>query len=138
MDAIADLHLAIEVPDSRYADFVSAGGPQIIADNACAHRFVLGPKAPPAWRELDLTAHRVHATVARRYERDGIGSNVLGHPLIALTWLANELSGLGVPLAAGQVVTTGTCMVPLEVEPGDAVTADCGILGRVGCSFSRR
>ncbi len=136
LDAVADLHLAIEVPDSRYADFVTAGGPQIIADNACAHLFVLGPLAPPIWRELDLAAHRVVARVGRRYERDGIGSNVLGHPLIALTWLANELGALGVTLAAGQTVTTGTCLKPLEIEPGDKVTADYGVLGRVECSFS--
>jgi 2-keto-4-pentenoate hydratase len=134
--AVADLYLAIEVPDSRYADFVTAGGPQIIADNACAHRFVLGPQAPPVWRELDLAAHRVVAKVGARYEREGVGANVLGHPLIALTWLANELSAFGITLAAGQIVTTGTCLKPLEIEPGDKVTVDYGILGRVECSFS--
>jgi 2-keto-4-pentenoate hydratase len=136
LDAIADLYLAIEVPDSRYADFVTAGGPQIIADNACAHRFVLGPQAPPVWGELDLAAHRVVAKVGARYEREGIGSNVLGHPLIALTWLANELSAMGITLAGGQTVTTGTCLTPLEIEPGDKVTVDYGRLGHVECSFS--
>ena len=90
LDAVADLYLAIEVPDSRYADFVTAGGPQIIADNACAHLFVLGPQAPPVWRQLDLAAHQVAARVGRRYDREGVGANVLGHPLIALTWLANR------------------------------------------------
>ncbi len=134
--AVADLHLAIEVPNSRYAEFVTAGGPQIIADNACAHRFVLGPEAPSAWRDLDLAAHRVAGRVGRRLEREGRGANVLGHPVIALTWLANELSGLGITLAAGQIVTTGTCLAPLEIEPGDEVSADFGILGRVSCSFS--
>ena len=34
---------AIEIPDSRFADFVGAGAAQMIADNACAHLFVLGP-----------------------------------------------------------------------------------------------
>ena len=122
LDAVADLHLAIEIPDLRYVDFVTAGGPQIIADNACAHLFVLGPLAPPVWRELDLAAHRVVAKVGARYEREGVGANVLGHPMIALTWLANELSALGVTLKSGQVVTTGTCLKPLEIEPGDTVT----------------
>lgn len=136
LDAVADLHLAIEIPDSRYADFVTAGGPQIIADNACAHLFVLGPPAPPLWRALDLAVHRVVAKVGDRYEREGVGANVLGHPLIALTWLANELSAMGVTLASGQIVTTGTCLTPLEVEPGDGVAVDYGVLGRVECSFS--
>ena len=136
LDAVADLHLAIEVPDSRYADFVTAGGPQIIADNACAHLFVLGPRAPAVWRRLDLAAHRVVAKVGPRYDREGIGANVLGHPLIALTWIANELSALGVSLASGQVVTTGTCVTPLEIEAGDEVSVDFGVLGRVGCRFA--
>ncbi len=42
LDAVGTLHPAIEIPDSRFADFVSAGAAQIIADNACAHLFVLG------------------------------------------------------------------------------------------------
>ncbi len=135
MEAVAALHLGIEVPDSRFADFASAGGPQLIADNACAHRFALGPEAPALWRELDLAAHRVHCTVAPRYEREGIGANVLGDPRIALTWLANELSRHGVTLRAGQVVTTGTCAVPLEIAPGDRVRADFGRLGSLSLRF---
>src|SRR5664279_3011037 len=43
LDAVGTLHPAIEIPDSRFADFASAGAAQIIADNACAHQFVLGP-----------------------------------------------------------------------------------------------
>lgn len=133
--AVAALHLAIEIPDSRFADFVTAGAAQLIADNACAHLFVLGPEAPAAWRGMDLAAHRVVARAGPR-EREGVGSNVLGDPRIALAWLANEISRHGVTLAAGQVVTTGTCIVPLEVAPGDAVSADFGVLGRVGMRFS--
>lgn len=135
-DAVAALHTAIEVPDSRYGDFATVGAPQLIADNACAHRFVLGPEAPAAWRDVDLAAHRVVGRVAGRLAREGRGANVLGGPLIALTWLANELSGLGIRLAAGQVVTTGTCVVPLEVGPGDAVTGDYGELGQVALRFA--
>jgi len=136
LDAVAALHLAIEVPDSRYADFASVGAAQLIADNACAHQFVLGPEAPAGWRSLDLAAHRVIGRVAGRLEREGIGANVLGDPRCALTWLANELSRHDETLAAGQVVTTGTCLVPLEVAPGDEVTLDYGALGRVGMRLS--
>lgn len=135
MQAVAALHLGIEMPDSRFADFVTAGGPQLIADNACAHCFALGPEAPAEWRGLDLSQHRVRCTVAPRYEREGIGANVLGDPRIALTWLANELSRHGVTLRAGQYVTTGTCAVPLEIAPGDAVTVDFGRLGSMGLRF---
>ena len=68
--------------------------------------------------------------------REGIGANVLGDPRIALTWLANELSALGVALEAGQVVTTGTCVAPLEIVAGDGVRADFGVLGTVQATFT--
>jgi 2-keto-4-pentenoate hydratase len=136
LDAVATLHPAIEVPDSRYADFVHAGAPQLIADNACAHQFVLGAATSADWRTVDLSQHPVHGKVAGRYERSGKGANVLGDPRIALTWIANELSKLGMTLRAGEVVTTGTCMQPLEVQPGDHASADYGAFGRVEVRFT--
>jgi 2-keto-4-pentenoate hydratase len=138
MAAVADLHLGIELPDSRFENFVTAGEPQLIADNACAHEFILGPQAPAVWRSLDLSRHVVRAQVqgaARSFTREGSGVNVLGDPRTALTWLANELRGLGVTLGAGQIVTTGTCMQPLELQAGDMVEADFGVLGRMQARF---
>ncbi len=49
--------------------------------------------------------------------------------------VANELSRHEITLAAGQFVTTGTCLVPLEIGPGDAVFADFGVVGRVSLQF---
>lgn len=134
--AVASLHPAIEIPDSRYSVFTKVGAAQLIADNACAHEFVLGPVTKADWRGLDLAQHRVEGRVGERLKREGTGANVLDDPRLALTWLANELSGLGITLAKGQVVTTGTCMVPLEIEPGDHVSADFGVLGHVELSFA--
>ena len=134
--AVGGLHPAIEVPDSRYADFATVGAPQLIADNACAHHFVLGPAATADWCAIDLVDHQVSGVVAGKLTRTGSGANVLDDPRLALTWLANELSGLGITLTSGQVVTTGTCLQPLEVEAGDAVEADFGILGTVRLRFT--
>ena len=138
--AVASLHPAIEVPDSRLDPFTAAGEAQLLADNACARHFVLGPAAPDVWRDLDLSTYPVQARVDHghrlRYTRDGTGGNVLGDPRIALTWLANRLSSLGISLHKGHVVTTGTCMVPLELQPGDSVSADFGPLGQVNMIFS--
>jgi 2-keto-4-pentenoate hydratase len=128
--SVESLHPAIEVPDSRFDDFTIVGAPQLIADNACAHLFVLGEAADDRWRALDLVEHAVRAT-AGSLTREGKGANVLGDPRVALTWLANELSGLGIVLRAGQVVTTGTCVTPLPIEPGVSVDVDFGTLGSV-------
>jgi 2-keto-4-pentenoate hydratase len=135
LSAVASLHPAIEVPDSRYEDFTVVGAAQLIADNACAHDFVLGRPAPENWKSIDLSAHRVSGSVAGRLQREGVGGNVLGDPRTALTWLVNELSSLHLTLHAGEVVTTGTCLVPLPIEPGDRVRADFGEIGSVEVSL---
>jgi 2-keto-4-pentenoate hydratase len=138
LDAVASLHPAIEVPDSRYVDFVRVGAPQLIADNACAHHFVLGDATPANWRVMDLVEHAVIGEVEGKTRREGKGENVLGDPRVALTWLANELSRLSITLRSGQIITTGTCMVPLSVFAGDRVSADFGTLGRVSVAFTDR
>ena len=130
LDAVDTLHPAIELPDSRFSDFVSAGAAQIIADNACAHLFVLGPATRSNWRALDLVEHRPVITL-RENQFIGHGKNVLGDPLIALAWLANELRQLGLTLRAGEVVTTGTCHPPLPIEAGDVFEVDFGVIGKV-------
>jgi 2-keto-4-pentenoate hydratase len=134
LDAVATLHPAIEIPDSRFADFVSAGAAQIIADNACAHLFVLGPPTAANWRALDLVEEKPVITLrGQRYV--GHGKNVLGDPRVALAWLANELRELGLTLRAGEVVTTGTCHPPLPIASGDRMEADFGVLGKVSVGF---
>jgi 2-keto-4-pentenoate hydratase len=80
---------------------------------------------------MDLAYHQVLASVTGKGEREGTGANVLGSPLLALAWLANELSDIGIGLQEGEIVTTGTCIVPLPIEPFDRVTADFGPLGKI-------
>ncbi len=93
--AVDTLHPALEMPDSRFADFTRAGEAQLLADNACAHHFILGPAAYDSWRDIDLRTHVVHGHVTRvngqRWSREGTGAAVLGDPRVALTWLVNAL-----------------------------------------------
>src|SRR3954447_13007427 len=135
LDAVDTLHPAIEIPDSRFADFVSAGAAQIIADNACAHLFVLGSPTSADWRSLDLIEERPVVSL-RAQQFIGYGKNVLGDPRVALTWLANELRQLGVTWGAGQIVTTGPCHPPLPIQSGDLCAVDFGSLGKVSVRFN--
>lgn len=133
--AVASVHAAIEIPDSRYEDFARVGAAQLIADNACAHYFTAADASTADWRSVDLAAYPVISRIEGKLVREGTGTNVLGDPRVALAWLVNELSGLGITLKRGQTVTTGTCMPPIEVSPGDRVTADFGVLGTVSVRF---
>ncbi|MCX7421488.1 MAG: hydratase [Planctomycetia bacterium] len=131
MAAIDTLHPAIEIPDSRYNDFCIVGSPQLIADNACAHHFVLGTATTTDWRSIDLAAHVVRADHNGIKIRDGIGANVLGDPRQAMTWIANELRQHNIGLRAGDVVTTGTSIVPIPIQLGSHILADFGSIGIV-------
>jgi 2-keto-4-pentenoate hydratase len=134
LDAVGTLHPAIEIPDSRFADFVGAGEAQLIADNACAHLFVLGAPTSADWRSRDLVEEKPVITL-RDQTYVGHGKNVLGDPRVALAWLVNELRELDITLRAGEVVTTGTCHPPLPIASGDRMEADFGVLGKVSVRF---
>ena len=133
--AVGTLHPAIEIPDSRFADFVRAGEAQLIADNACAHLFVLGDATEADWRSRDLIEERPVVTL-RGEKYIGHGKNVLGDPRVAFAWCVNELRALGITLREGEVVTTGTCCTPLPIQAGDVFAVDFGVLGRVSVRFS--
>jgi 2-keto-4-pentenoate hydratase len=66
---------------------------------------------------------------------EGKGANALGDPRLALTWLANHLARRNTPLEAGHVITTGTCLKPVDIGPGDSIVADFGALGTVAAHF---
>jgi len=135
LEAVASLHPAIEVPDSRYKDFTRVGAEQLIADVACACWFVLGPAARVDWRVRNLAMHGVAAYRNGAPAGKGSGANVLGDPRSALAWIANELSAYGDGLRAGDVVITGTCLTPVPVSAGDSVKVDFADFGALEVGF---
>lgn len=135
MSHVKDLHLAIEVPDSRFEQFVQAGEALLLADFACAHQMLLGSAVAYDWRGLDLSQHAVQVRNHGELKATGSGANVLGDPRIALTWLANELIAHGMCLREGETVITGTCVVPVVLQEGDAIEADFGVLGQISAKF---
>ena len=135
MAAVASLHPMIELPDSRFDRFETVGAAALIADNACAHWLVEGPAMPDEWRLLDLASFKPRGTVKGRHAVEGLGANVLGSPVTALTWLVNELSRLGITAKAGQIISTGTCLVPMPIAAHDHVEGDFGELGKVSVNL---
>ena len=136
MAAVGPVFPAIEIPDSRYLDFLRAGEAQLIADLACAGVVIAGAETEYGWSRTGLANHRVSAFRNGDLVAEGSGANALGDPCVALTWLANELIGLGLFLAAGEVVITGTCVVPVPVAEGDVVMVDFGTLGQASVTLT--
>ncbi len=51
----------------------------------------------------------------------GVGANALDHPALALAFLADIVARQSqfAPLAAGEIITTGTLTAALDIHPGE-------------------
>ncbi len=132
--AIDSVFPAIEIVDSRYEDWTKVGALSLIADNACNGSWVKG-QCCESWDRIDLSRHPVNLYVNGDCMRNGRGDAVMGHPITALTWLANELSQMREGLHAGDLVSTGITCDVYYAQPGDHIIAEFGEIGQVEILF---
>ncbi len=132
--------LGFEVVDSPYpgwrmrpADTVAAGG--------IHHALALGPMIPledPADAAARLAGLVVRMECNGKHAVDGNGRLVMGNPLDAVGVLAELTAEGGHPLAAGEIITTGTLTPPLDCRAGERYTADAagGVLPPVAVTLA--
>lgn len=130
-DAVASLHPGLELAECRFIhDQAFPPLPAILADGAGSGTIVYGP-AIDDWRHRDIAGQQVTLSCNGKPRRSGTAAAALDHPIVPLTWLANELSRTGVGLKAGQMVSTGTLTGMLAPKPGETYLADFGPFGSV-------
>jgi 2-keto-4-pentenoate hydratase len=121
---------AIEVVEDRYVDYPSLDTPTLIADDFFNAGCVLGDPRP-GFDPLDLDAVRASMTVDGEDVGRGVGSDILGHPLEALAWLASSRAERGRPLRRGDVILLGSVVQTRWIEPGSEVVVCTDGLGDV-------
>jgi 2-keto-4-pentenoate hydratase len=132
--AIAEIRPAIEIIDSRIADW-NIGLVDTVADNASCGAIVIG-NTPINLSPAQLSDVLCTLRVAGEEVGHGRGDAVMGDPVAPLAWLANVLGERGVTLRAGDAVLPGAFMAAAAVPAGVDVTADFGQYGSVTISFS--
>ena len=105
--AVASLHPAIELVQSRFADFRAQDRRTLLADNLANGAFCYGAAAAD-WRRIDFLSQPASLAIDGREAARAVGGNAAGHPGRLLAWLANHCAQRGSGLAAGDIVTTGT------------------------------
>ena len=135
-DAVEACMAAIEIVDDRYEDFRALDTPTLISDDFFSAGAVIGPPVA-AWRALDLAAAGGVMAINGTRVGAGTGADVMGHPVEALTWLANHAAASGRPLRAGDLVLTGSVVETKWVEPGDQVRVAIEGLGEAAVAFAR-
>jgi 2-keto-4-pentenoate hydratase len=133
--AVAACHAAMEIVDDRYADYRTLGVPTLIADDFFNAGCVLGP-AVAGWRGLDLPSLVGVTHVDGREVGRGEGRAVMGHPLEALAWLANQRARAGRGLRAGEFVLLGSVVETRWVERGSEVIVSVSGLGEARATFA--
>jgi 2-keto-4-pentenoate hydratase len=131
-DAVGEAMPAFELADDLGADYgtLASRGLELAADNAWNEGAVLGAPVR-AWRDIDLAGLRGVAQVNGRVVGEGRGADAAGHPLAALTWVANHLRARGRRLRRGDLVITGSLVRSQFPRAGDLLRFDAGALGAV-------
>jgi 2-keto-4-pentenoate hydratase len=131
--AVGTVQAGIEVAECRFPTAHLPALPLILADGAASGRYVYGG-AIDQWRS-GLADVRVDLWVDGALKRSGHGRDVMGDPLLPLLWLAEALRRLGRSLAAGEMISTGSCTGMLPVRAGQRVEARFGSGAIVNLAF---
>lgn len=129
--AVASVHAAIEIVDSRIADWKITFA-DTVADNGSSAFFVLANQGLPL-AGLDLEGAAMEMAFNGEIVSTGIGSAALGNPLNAAAWLAQTLAQRGEPLKAGDVLMAGALGPMVALQPGTKVQAKVAGIGE--CTF---
>ena len=133
--AVASVHAAIEIVDSRIADWKISFA-DTVADNGSSAFFVLAREGKPL-AGLDLFTCGMVMEVGGHIVSLGAAAPALGHPLNAAAWLAQTLSRRGEPLKAGDILLAGALGPMVALNPGDHVRAIVGGLGEASFTYAK-
>lgn len=131
--AVASMHAAVEIVDSRIAGWDIAIA-DTIADNASSGMFAISEHGVPL-AAVEPAEVRMVLRLNGQVASTGDGCACLGDPLTALLWLARTAAEFGDPLRAGELVLSGALGPMVSVRPGDRVDAEISGLGSVGVEF---
>ncbi|OCP18612.1 MULTISPECIES: fumarylacetoacetate hydrolase family protein [unclassified Ensifer] len=133
--AVASIHAAIEIVDTRLVDWETADPLWKLADNQSNGGFVYDP-AGIAWDGEGLADAHVRLTINGVVKADQRGGNPAGDPRWLLLWLVDHCVRSRGGIRAGSLVTTGSYAGMVFVEPGAAVTADFIGIGSTSLRFT--
>ena len=135
LDAVAAVHAAIEIVDSRFADWKGPSAAPKLADNGGNAGIVIGP-AYADWRSVDFPHNAVRLLIDGKEAKRAAGSrDGIQQPLRALAWLASTYAPRFGGIRRGQVIMTGSCTGITLAYPGASAVADFGSLGQASIVF---
>lgn len=136
VEAIASMHVAIEVCDSRLVDFHTADPLWKLADNQSNGALVVGPPLRD-WERIVPRELSAFVEVGGTLLAQATGTHPYGDPLHLLPWLANHCATRCGGLRAGDMITTGAWTGMHFVEPDADVVVRFSRVGEARVGFAR-
>ena len=121
---------SFEIVDCHYADWKFTAPDSVIDFSHHAALIVGEPLAVDTrdLRQLTAALATCRVTLSKNGElvETGIGGNALGHPALALGFLADVIAAQpqATPLAAGEIITTGTLTAAMPAARGETWHTD--------------
>ena len=126
--AIGEARLVLELIGSRYAEPKEAEFLEKLADSLSNQGLYLGPVIPGGVTpEMGSFPVSMEASGGAFFAVQGKHPD--GHPLVAMHWLVNFLSGRGQGLSARAVITTGSYAGVVEAPVGEPLRIVFGDIG---------
>jgi 2-keto-4-pentenoate hydratase len=124
-DAVGELVAGIEIVDNRYGELIELGVPTLIADQVFHGAAVLGDSGTEDWRSLDIGALRGRLVIDGHQRDEGVGADLMGHPMNCLAWLAgSSVAAAFGGLKSGQVIMLGSVTPPVWLTGPASVTVE--------------
>lgn len=133
--AIGDARVAIELCDSRLADWKSAAPLWKLADSQMNWGLIVGTGSTH-WRETDFKAQRAELWIGGAKRVDVTGAHPYGNPFRLMPWTLKHLLGRVGGVRAGDLVTTGSWGGMHFAAPGDEVIARFPGIGEAAVRIS--
>ncbi len=133
--AIGDAVAAIELCDSRLADWTSAAPLWKLADNQMNWGLVVGA-GTTRWQHVDFKAQRAELWIGGARRFDVMGAHPYGNPFRLMRWTLSHLAQRAGGVHAGDIVTTGSWGGMHFAAPGDEIIARFPGIGEAAVRIS--
>lgn len=122
----ADLHpvealVLIELCETRLAEWAKASQLWKLADFQSNGALIVG-SGTRAWRDIDFAAQTVELLINGRQVKLATSTHPSKDPSVLLPWMLRHCADRG-GLQAGDIVTTGSWVGIVQVQPGDEIVA---------------
>lgn len=126
------MYVGVEFAGSPFARINDFGPAVTVSDFGNNAGLAIGQEIP-GWKSRMLNELTAHMRIDGEVAGNGSAADVPGGPLAAFAFILGHCAARGVPLKAGDLISTGAVTGVHLVRPNQSAEADFGPFGKVSC-----